>query len=253
MTADQYVASTLAKYAVSRGPQSVTETVANSLIPSLTEWSNGWLSGPIQFSGSYAKGTGILGATDIDLFLSLQSNVPATLDEIFESLYAWADARSWKPNRQDVSIGVTYFGISIDLVPARRQDNISAYHSLRRRSGTWTQTNIASHIQAVTRSRRIDEIRVLKLWRKLNKIDISSFYLELATINALSGRRVGDVAANAFYALQHLGTHLPDMRIVDPANTNNTISDDYSQQEKRLIAAAASAAGRQAYWDRIIW
>jgi len=253
MTADQYVASTLAKYAVPRGPQSVTEAIANSLAPSLTQWSNGWLSGPIQFSGSYAKSTGIKGATDIDLFLSLKSNVPFTLDQIFESLYAWANERGWNPKRQDVSIGISHLGINVDLVPGRRQDTTSAYHSLRRRSGTWTQTNVAKHIQTVTGSGRLGEIRVLKLWRKLNNIDISSFYLELATINAVSGRAVGQVAANALYAMQYLGTHLPNMRIVDPANTNNILSEDYTMQEKRAIAAAAAAAGRQPYWERIIW
>jgi hypothetical protein len=253
MTADQYVSSTLAKYTVSRGPQSVTETIANSLAPSLIQWSNGFLSGPILFSGSYAKGTGIKGATDVDLFLSLKSDAPFTLDEIFESLHGWAQKQGWNPKRQDVSIGITYFGINVDLVPGRQQDKSSDYHSLRRRSGSWTQTNIAKHIQTVTSSGRIDEIRVLKLWRKLNNLDISSFYLELATIDALSGRPIGQVAANAFHALQYLGTYLPAMRIVDPANTNNILSDDYTSQEKRAIAAAAATAAQKPYWKQIIW
>jgi hypothetical protein len=42
-------------------------------------------------------------------------------------------------------------------------------------------------------------------------------------------------------------------RVVDPANTNNVLSDDLTQAEKQRIAAQAAQSAREQSWDRIIW
>ena len=56
----------------------------------------------------------------------------------------------------------------------------------------------------MSNSGRTEEIRVLKLWRRQKGIEFPSFYLELTVINALSGRRSGELAANVWTAFAYL-------------------------------------------------
>jgi hypothetical protein len=127
-------------------------------------------------------------------------------------------------------------------VPGRRQDTQSAYHSLyRRKADTWTQTNVQIHIAYVLQSNRLDEIRVIKLWRNQKNLDFPSFYLEMAVIEALKYSR-GTLSQNVVKALEYLRNTFMTARFVDPANTNNVISDDLTVRERAVVAGAASVA-----------
>ena len=46
---------------------------------------------------------------------------------------------------------------------------------------------------------------------------------------------------------------LASTRVVDPANTNNVLSDDLTKQEKDRIASSATHAAQQQYWEKILW
>ena len=137
--------------------------------------------------------------------------------------------------------------MNVDLVPAKQQDATTGDHSLyKRKTDTWTKTNVQKHVQVVSQSGRLSEIRLMKLWRNQKRLGFPSFYLELAIIEALRGHALisanGDFTANIVRVLTYLRDNLKTARIVDPANTNNVISDDLSQSEKALIAQAASTA-----------
>ena len=128
-------------------------------------------------------------------------------------------------------------------MPGRRQDQWSDDHSLyKNRAATWTKTNVNSHIRAVQQSHRLDEIRVLKIWRNQKGLHFPSFYLELTVIEALKGQRIGALSDNVVAALQYLQTTWGTARFVDPANSANVISDDLSQINKGAVTAAAAAA-----------
>jgi hypothetical protein len=115
------------------------------------------------------------------------------------------------------------------------------------------KTNVNVHLQTVSQSGRVDEIRVLKIWRRLHGLDFPSFYLELATIRALEGRLRGRLADNVFAALNYLGARLASDRILDPANTNNVVSDDLTVAEKLKVAAQARASAAKSNWSQIVW
>jgi hypothetical protein len=139
MTPDEYVAGVLSKYAVARGASSPAELLGGRLAGPLRQWAGNWLAG-LSYSGSYAKGTGVNGVTDVDLFISLNSGTPGSLVEIYEGLFAVAEKQGWQPRRQDVSIGVKNGGAAADLVPGRIQEGYTNYHSLyRRKTGGWTR------------------------------------------------------------------------------------------------------------------
>jgi hypothetical protein len=240
MTADDYLMGILARELVDTSGASPARAVLQWLKPTLENWGNGSLLA-IQPSGSFAKGTANASGTDIDVFVSLRADVPCTLKEIYDTLYNALSQAGYSPRRQNVSIGIRIGHFDVDVVPAKRQTYLGDDHSLyQNRADTWTKTNVATHIQLVANSGRTNEIRVLKLWRSQKDLDFPSFYLELATIEALRGYGSHGLSANVVVALKYFQNYLENKRFVDPANTNNIVSDVISQREKQKIANTAA-------------
>jgi hypothetical protein len=81
-------------------------------------------------------------------------------------------------------------------------------------------------------------------------LDFPSFALELSVIEALRYKRQGDLASNLSDALSWIAGNIQTARLVDPANSNNIISDDLTPQEKKRIADGAQyARSRPNYSD----
>jgi hypothetical protein len=250
MTSEQYLRNTLNKYLVNTA---AAQSAGQTIYPVIEKWSNGHMV-KAEFSGSMSKGTAISLGTDADIFISLSSTTPGTLQEIYNSLNYAVIQSGYPARKQNVSIGTTVNGCKIDLVPGRRQDQYSNNHSLyKSKAGSWTKTNINTHINQVTASNRIDEIKLTKIWRELHGLSFPSFYLELAVIDALKHSRVGELPSNFWKVLGFLKDEFTAKRYIDPANTNNVISDDLNIQEKRAIAAKANESKSQSNWNRIVW
>jgi Nucleotidyltransferase domain len=251
MSADEYLQGILTREAVDAGPYSPVRRVQAQIEPAIRAWANNWLVG-VSPSGSFAKGTANHSGTDIDLFISLSQPTPATLKEIYDSLCKKMTEQGYTPKRQNVSINVKVNGYSVDLVPAKRQDNYGDDHSLyRRKADTWTKTNVATHINRVRLGGRINETRIVKLWRDQKGLDFPSFYLELTVINALSGQ-YGTLSANVWKVFEYLRDSFCNARVVDPANTNNIISDDLTFTERAKVKAAAEQALKAKDWSEIV-
>jgi hypothetical protein len=249
--ADVYLQTILNREAVNTGPLSPVRNVQTTLAPIIQEWAGTQLVS-ITPSGSFAKATANHSGTDIDLFVSLAADTTNPLKEIYEGLFSRMVAKGYAPKRQNVSINVTVNGYDVDLVPAKRQDNYGQDHSLyRRRADTWTKTNVARHITLVAESGRTQEARIIKLWRNQKGLDFPSFYLELTVLDALSGSRAS-LSDNIWKVLLYLRDSFPVARVVDPANTNNTISDDLTAAEKANVKAAAVRALAAANWNQIV-
>jgi hypothetical protein len=252
MSADQYLNGILAREAVDTGIFSPVRGVQATLQPAIQAWAGNLLSS-ISPSGSFAKGTANRSGTDIDLFISLSNSTNETLKEIYESLFKKMTESGYSPKRQNVSINIRVNGYDVDLVPAKRQDTHSNDHSLyRRRADTWTKTNVTTHIAHVQNGGRINETRILKLWRNQQGLDFPSFCLELTTINALSGQYFGTLSGNVWKVFEYLRDSFPNARVVDPANTNNIISDDLTASERAKIRAAAERALSAKQWEEIV-
>lgn len=253
MTASEYLQGLLLKYAVDNGPFSPLRELARvQIFPAVKSWAGDYFR-DCSYAGSFAKSTGNNCSTDLDIFISLKSNAPE-LKKIFESLHERARNEGWAPRMQNVSIGTTISGRSVDLVPGRVQDGYQNWHSIyRRRSDSWTLTNIDSQIQLVIKSGRAQEIRLAKLWRLRAGFDCPSFLIELAVIEALRGRPVGDLVPNFWHALGWFADNFESARLIDPANTNNVVSDDLSPQEKRAVSNAARIARGKKFYSDILW
>lgn len=93
---------------------------------------------------------------------------------------------------------------------------------------------------------------MVKLWRNQKGLDFPSFYLELAMLEALRWKPSGAISSNVWQAFIYLRDTFPTARIVDPANTNNAISDDLTAAERDQIKAAAALALLATNWNQIV-
>lgn len=250
MSSDQYLNSVTQKYAINVVG---AEAAGQSIYPVIERWSNGYLV-KAEFSGSLSKGTAISIGTDADIFISMSSTTPGTLADLYETLYNALTHVGYIARKQNVSIGVTVNGYKVDLIPARRQSQNGNDHSLyKNKTNSWTQTNVTTHINYVKNSNRIIEIKLAKIWRELNALDFPSFYLEMAVIDSLKHSPAGDIASNFWKVLQFFRDDFSSARYIDPANTNNVISDDLNAYQKQAVGNIARASTGKKTWGEIVW
>ncbi len=213
-------------------------------------------------SGSRAKGTAISLASDVDYLISLTSGCNANsggLKSIYDSLHTRLKAKYNPVRKQNVSFRIQIGDLEVDITPARKQPGYVNYHWIYvSKFDSWKQTNIQIHINDISASGRLNEIKLLKIWRQLNGLDFPSIYLEYLTLQILSGKskdatRLGE---NFLHILRELSKDISNplfTRIIDPANSANILSDLLNEAEKRTIILKAKTAISQKYWESIVW
>jgi tRNA nucleotidyltransferase (CCA-adding enzyme) len=253
MTSDQYVDLVVNQRVVNNAVGSPAYFAAENLMPTLREWGGTSLD-TISYSGSFAKGTAISLGTDVDLFLSVNHACDKSVRDIYWALYSFLEGRQFHPQTRNVAVRVKTHGLSVDLVPGRRQNGNTRDHTLyRRKTDTWMQTNVAEHVRLVASSGRTQEIRAMKIWRARNNVDFPSFYLELTTIAALKGCSAGRTGENFRTVLEYLGNGFAEAVVVDPVNSNNCVSEELTLEEKRTVSQAARKALGMQRWECVVW
>lgn len=252
MNSISYLINIVRKYSVLGEERSKIQAKIQPLRLELRRWANKYVDRIIP-SGSFVKGTAIRGAADIDLLISLKNQTPFSLKEIYESLYDFL-IKSYSVHRQNVSIGIVYQGIKVDLVPAKKQPNVTHPHSIYvSKQDTWTKTNINTHIKVISNSPHRNLIRLFKIWSKLNGLDFSSFVLEMIILEALRKKPSLRIDTNFLLVLEYIIDKFRHVKIYDPANTNNIISDSISDNQKDEIIKAAIKSYHSEFWETIVW
>jgi len=253
MTPDDYMLLTVSRHSPPTGLQSPVHEVRAQLQRPIKSWAKRYLL-DIRFSGSYAKCTRVIGCTDADLLISLGPRTPGTMKQIYKNFFAYLAVKNYGPRQQNISIGITYSGLKIDLIPAKKHwgstNNLSLFEVERQRE---IQTNIDTHISLVRQSHRLDEIKATKIWHNLRHLRFPSFYLELTVLNALRSSEENQPAANILTVLEYLRDKFISSRVSDPANSNNIISDDLMLHERMAISRAAADSLKESDWGKIIW
>lgn len=256
MTAEMYLAQILQKYAA-RSLINYSQQITQ-LKSTLQTWASGCYVNILD-SGSRAKGTAISLASDVDYLVSLTSGCNENnggLKSIFDSLYDKLNGSYQNVRKQNVSVRINLNGLQVDITPARKQNGLTNDHWVYlSKSGSRQQTNIQKHITDISQSGRTNEIKIIKIWREQNQLDFPSIYLEYLIIKNILQYKGTDFAANAFYIFQELAKDTGNplfARVVDPANSNNILSDLLTATEKNKIIAQAKIAARQQYWENIV-
>lgn len=254
MTNDSYLYSIINKYAANN--ISAYSYDINRLHSILRDWANGCYV-DLKTSGSIAKGTATSLSSDVDYLVSLTSGCNSTLKEIFNSLHDCL-YRHYSIRRQNFSIGIDLNGLKVDVAAAKKRTGNTNYHSIYvSKKDSWAQTNIQLHINEISNSGRLNEIKLLKIWRELNRLEFPSIYIEYLLINLiLKYSPKNNLSNNFHHVLSELAKSQNNplfSRLIDPANSNNILSDLITINEKNSIIASARHSINKQYWSYIVY
>lgn len=208
----------------------------------------------VYYAGSFGKNTMIRELYDLDIVVYWASDCGFTLQDIYNAV---GDAlkKNWKVVRSKTVAWELPFdgGFHLDVVPGRALNNTFKYANLYRTDTTTSlQTSIKVHIDTVRNSGRHDAIRLMKLWRKRKGVPFKkSLALELITIDGCAGSPAENLEKQLMAAFRYISNNILTARLVDPANTNNVISDEIPYSDKLVIQAAAKAALDAQYWSHV--
>lgn len=210
-------------------------------------------------SGSYAKHDAINIKFDLDVCQPFKRNAFDTLEEMADAVFIFFndefeddDLVKYKTRKQRVSTGITFVidgdEIQMDIVPGRELNaddyvetnrlNLYVRPKLLQVAST-TQTNIQKHINLV-KSKKSERsiIRLLKVWKtNKNNIRVKSFFVELITIKAFE--KCTNIPSGIWEQLEMVLAFIRDnvktIRLEDPANSNNVVSDTMTDSEKENL------------------
>jgi hypothetical protein len=75
----------------------------------------------------------------------------------------------------------------------------------------------------------------------------------MIVIQALSRRGFVDTDGNFWTVLQYIRDNIMSLRILDPANSNNVITDDLAIAERQSLRNQAINSLSQRQWQYVIW
>lgn len=207
-------------------------------------------------SGSYAKHDAINTKFDLDVCQPFKRDAFSTLEEMADAVFDFFysefeddDLVTYKTRKQRVSTGITFVidgdEIQMDIVPGRElladdytetnRLNLHVRAKLLQPAST-TQTNIQEHINLVKgKNSERSIIRLLKIWKSnKNQSRVKSFFVELITIRAFEN--CSEVPSGIWeqlkMVLEYVRDNVQTIRLVDPANSNNVVSDTMTDSEK---------------------
>lgn len=196
-------------------------------------------------SGSTQKGTATK-SSDIDIHVKFNKEagtlyeIRDLIEDFFDESYN--DNKLLKIRSQEWSVGL-FFKIKnedkrIDIVPMREIENGNGDTFLySKNKQTIKKTNAYKHDQVFRFTEKQKKIIILlKGWKKENDIKISSTYLELLVLRAFNEIHFPRGIDNTLLSMiDYIGTNITYLRLFDPANTNNVISDSLTYSEKEAI------------------
>ncbi len=203
-------------------------------------------------SGAFEKGMANASGMRIDFLASISPSAPFSSREIYESLYHSLDKMGLKPKSRNVSIAINLGGLTVDIVPARRDNPQTEEHWLYSAlRGKAFVTDPNQHVLDALKSNRRDEVRVLKLWRDKNNLSFPSYYLELTVAAALRGKP-RELSDNVWTVFGYLENHFVARSVLDPANAHNIVSDELDIREKARIRTVAKVTRAAKSWQDIL-
>jgi hypothetical protein len=229
------------------GPE--VETAVRARRAALEEILHGAAPARIYYGGSFAKHTAIAAAFDLDIVVYFAAGRPK---DLYESVETRLRGAGHSVIRHNVALRLQYTpGWHVDVVPGLAQDASFEYADLWTSDRAATrQTSLKRHIE-LARSGDREVVRLLKLWRARHVVPVSSFVLELGAARALRGVAGLTLEARVRRVLELLA-RLQDLRLVDPANTANVVTEDLEWGRKKAVADMAIRAS-EGPWDRVVW
>lgn len=215
----------------------------------------------IIHSGSYKKKTAVNIKFDMDLVVPFKKDSD-TLENLYNNLYDYYDKDYRKKDssllqvkKQKVAIGLEFLVdghmLDLDIVPGReindyeKDGDLNLY--INEQMGvfgksSYLKTNIQKQIDLIGDNFTArDSIKQLKVWKRRNNGPMKSFVSELIAIKALEDY-TGDTNQwpRLQFVLEYVRDNIKTVRLIDPGNSNNVVSDSLDDFQKASIAETIS-------------
>ncbi len=205
----------------------------------------------IYYGGSYAKDTQIRSAYDLDIVMYMPSYDTKPLKDLFDGVRAALVLRNYTVQAKTVALRVQYrAGLHVDVVPGRAQDTTFKYASLYKNPGSWMQTSLKVHIDAIRKSGVRPVVRLVKLWRLQRSVPLTTFAIELLVTAALKGVAIVDYATALMTVFQFIAANIMTVKLIDPANSNNEVELSYT--DRLTVLQRANEAIQAGYWSQVV-
>ena len=204
-----------------------------------------------NLNGSITKDTSIYGS-DIDIQIPFKRN-SGSIENVYNSVSdfifdEFEDAKLVGIRKQKHSIGLE-FNIEneikrIDVVPLREVDNNSGDTYLYvNNTGfferpTYKKTNYLKQSKTLQFSAKEKKIiRLLKVWKVENNLKLKSIHIEFLVKKAFEKKQIPyGIEKCLLETISFLAENIMFIKIIDPANTNNIISNSLTYKEKESIS-----------------
>jgi hypothetical protein len=206
------------------------------------------------YGGSFGKRTMIKARYDLDLVMYWPHTANYSIQGIYDAVGKLLKEHWTVVNSKTVGWELPFdSGFHIDVVPGRALDAQYYEANLHRTdTGTTLKTSLKQHIDTVRNSGRADAIRLMKLWRVRRNIPFKkNFLLELMTIDGCKGKQSDDLGGQVLAALTYIRDNIKTCSVRDPANSNNSLSDDLDLSARTAIHQRADEAAKATSWSHV--
>jgi hypothetical protein len=208
----------------------------------------------IYYGGSYGKNTMIRDAFDLDLVVYFPHTDSRPVRELSGAVHRSLVDAGLTVHPQTVALRLPgQGGFHVDVVPGRAQDATFRYATLYKNTQppSTLQTSLKVHIDAVRKTELRQIVRLLKLWRIRHGVPLKTFALEILAARALNGVQKSDLAVALMAVLRFISANMENVRLVDPANSNNIL--DVTADDRSAAARVAERCVGERFWKQIVW
>jgi len=202
----------------------------------------------IKYGGSKAKDTMIRESYDLDIICYFPNETDNSLKDIYDGVQNClaskylVDPKTSALRIMHIDENKIRTDYHIDVVPGKYTDESKsdAFLYLAKGENQRIKTNLDVHIEHISKSGCRDAIKLAKLWKTRNNIPIKTFVLELMVIQSLkNSQHKDDLEMSLTKLFNVLHEDVIAVQLIDPANTNNVVSDLLSESDRVLIASGA--------------
>lgn len=205
----------------------------------------------IRFAGSRAKGTMIADSYDLDIACYFPNDCGMTIKEVYYKAKEILDKKyTIDPKTSAIRIknlkgDETPVDYHIDVVPGRFiDDGKDVFLYLSSAEGNYIQTNLKTHIAHIKDGGQQDVIKLMKLWKVRNRLTLRTFVLELLVVRVLKDSKITRNPRKVREVLVFIRDQISDVRLEDPANSANVVSELLTPTEKIFASSLAGEAIR---------
>ncbi len=193
------------------------------------------------FGGSRGKKTMIKESYDLDIVLYYSETIKDSIENIYDRVARFLGSSNYSIIPKNVAIRVLKRdNYHIDIVPAKKingdEDSANLWRFKEKKP---LKTSVVKHIASIREFGRRDVIKLLKLWKIRHNSDFPSFILEQLIIRALKDNLDLPLNDSLIEVLKFISENLETIRLIDPANTNNILTDSLSAYDKDVFSKFA--------------